>query len=119
MRQYSQWTSGVSQNAGRTLGLVQSGLAGTTFPEDGKPHLALYSSLRRGWFFGSEDFREKLLKMLSQRPARIEKANGYHGTQLNHYAEKQARTLIRAALEHFGIDQATCEVPAKGTGAKH
>ena len=82
-------------------------LAGTTFPEvDGKPRLALYSSLSRGWFFGSENFREKLLKLLSQRPARIEKANGYYGTQFNDYAEKHARTLISAALEHFGTDLA-------------
>ena len=62
-------------------------LAGTAFPEgDGKPQLAVYSSLRRGWFFGSEHFREKLLKMLARRPVRIEKANGYHGPQLSDYA---------------------------------
>ena len=94
-------------------------LAGTTFPEDhGKPHLALYSSLRRGWFFGSERFREKLLKMLVQRPARIEKANGYHGAQLNDHAEKQARALIRVALEHFGTDLATLRAARKGDWRK-
>jgi putative transposase len=94
-------------------------LAGTTFPEDdGKPHLALYSSLRRGWFFGSENFREKLLKMLSQRPTRIEKANGYHGAQLNDYGEKQARALIRAALEHFGTNLAAFRETRKGDWRK-
>jgi putative transposase len=93
-------------------------LAGTTFPDHSKPHLALYSSLRRGWFFGSEDFREKLLKMLSQRPARIEKANGYHGTQLNDYAEKQARALIRAALEHFRVELTTLRRARKGDWRK-
>ena len=44
------------------------GLAGTTFPEgDGRPELAVYSSLRRGWFFGSEKFREKLLGIFRSR----------------------------------------------------
>jgi hypothetical protein len=72
-----------------------------------KPELAVYSSLRRGWFFGSERFREKLLKMLAKRPGRIEKANGYHGAQLHDYAERRAHGLIRAALEQFGTDLAS------------
>jgi hypothetical protein len=42
--------------------------------------------------------------MLAKRPARIEKANGYHGPQLSDYAEKRALGLIRAAVEHFGTD---------------
>ena len=75
-------------------------LAGTTFPEgNGQPQLAVYSSLRRGWLFGSEQFREKLLRMLAKRPTQIERANGYHGPQLNDYAEKRARGLIRAGLD--------------------
>jgi putative transposase len=94
-------------------------LAGTTFPAgDGKPELAVYSSLRRGWFFGSERFRDKLLKMLAKRPGRIEKANGYHGPQLNDYAERRARRLIRAALEHFGIDLGTLRRARKGDWRK-
>jgi hypothetical protein len=94
-------------------------LAGTAFPEgDGKPQLAVYSSLRRGWFFGSEHFREQLLKMLARRPVRIEKANGYHGPQLSDYAEKRARALIREALEHFGIDLVTLRRARKGDWRK-
>ncbi|MGA7880163.1 MAG: hypothetical protein WBL40_22670 [Terrimicrobiaceae bacterium] len=37
--------------------------------------------------------------MLAKRPERIEKANSYHGPQLNDYAEKRARGLIRMTLE--------------------
>jgi REP-associated tyrosine transposase len=93
--------------------------AGTIFAEgDGKPQLAVYSSLHRGWFFGSESFREKLLKMLAKRPTRIEKANGYHGPQLNDYAEKRAGDLIGAALEHFGIDLFTLQQARKGDWRK-
>ncbi len=93
--------------------------AGTTFPEgDGQPQLAVYSSLRRGWLFGSEHFREKLFRRLAKRPTRIEKANGYHGPQLNDYAEKRARALIRAGLEHFGTDLATLPRARKGDWRK-
>ena len=74
----------------------------------------MYSSLRRGWFFGSETFREKLLGMLAKRSGEIEKANGYHGPQLNDNAERRARGLIRAALEHFGTDLATLRRARKG-----
>ncbi len=94
-------------------------VAGTTFPEDdGKPKLAVHSSLRRGWFFGSERFREQLLRMLAKRPARIEKANGDHGAQFNDYAERRARRLMRAALEHFGTDLATLRRAPKGDWRK-
>jgi hypothetical protein len=56
--------------------------------------------------------------MLAKRPRRIEKANGYHGAQLNDYAESRARGLIRAALEHFGTDLATLRRARKGDGRK-
>jgi putative transposase len=90
-------------------------LAGTSFPDgDGKPELAVSSSLRRGWLFASERFREKLLRMLAKRAGRIEKANGYHGPQLNDYGEKRAGALIRAALEHFGTDLPNAPTGAQG-----
>jgi hypothetical protein len=59
-------------DAGSFSACWSSGWTGTTFPEgDGKPQLAVYSSLRRGWFFGSEHFREELLKMLAKRPREL------------------------------------------------
>jgi hypothetical protein len=77
----------------------------------------VYSSLQRGWFFGSEHCREELLKMLAERPVRIEKANGYYGPQLNDYAERRAKALIRAALEQFGTDLPTLRQLAREIGA--
>ena len=56
--------------------------------------------------------------MLARRPARIEKANGYHGPQLSDNAEKRARALIRAALEHFGVDLETLRRARKGDWRK-
>jgi hypothetical protein len=42
----------------------------------------------------------------SPKDPRLEKANDYHGPQLNDYAEKCARALTRAASGHFGTDLA-------------
>ena len=36
-------------------------------PGEGKPNLAVHSALRRGWFFGSQAFREMLLKLAAAK----------------------------------------------------
>ena len=95
------------------------GKAGATFAEgEGKPELAVHSALRRGWFFGSQKFREKLLKLLKKRDARIQKAHGYHGPQLHDYGEERARALIRAGLEHFAMDAEELKRARKGDWRK-
>ena len=93
--------------------------AGTTFPEsDGQPQLAVYSSLRRGWLFGSEKFREKLLRRLAKRPARIEKANGYYGPQLNDYAENGRAASFGRPWNTLGRIWQPCDGHAREIGAK-
>ena len=39
---------------------------------EGKPELALHSALRRGWFFGSQEFREMLLYSTRFRPVFVQ-----------------------------------------------
>ena len=52
--------------------------AGKEFSEgEGKPKLSVYSSLQRGWFFGSQEFKEELLKRLKGIVPRS-KAGGPH-----------------------------------------
>ena len=80
--------------------------AGAVYSEgEGRPQLAVHSELRRGWFFGSQEFREKLLQLgsgkLKQRAAC--KADGYHGADLRDHGENQAHRLIQAGLQHFQI----------------
>ena len=78
--------------------------AGTTFSGGNeKPDLAVYSSLRRGWLFGSQGFRESMLGLLEGRGKKIKKANGYHGTQLSYHGERRARALIAAGLKAYGL----------------
>ena len=104
---------------GKRVDWRNPGKAGATFAEgEGKPELAVHSALRRGWFFGSQKFREKLLKLLKKRDARIQKANGYHGPQLHDYGEKRACALIRAGLEHFAMDAEELKRVRKGDWRK-
>ena len=63
----------------------------------------MYSSLRRGWLFGSQDFRERMLKLLEKGGTRLKKADGYNGDQLNDHGERRARALIEAGLSVFGM----------------
>ncbi|MGB8464163.1 MAG: transposase [Terrimicrobiaceae bacterium] len=47
--------------------------AGAVYSEgEGKPELALHSALRRGWFFGSQEFREMLLYSTRFRPVFVQ-----------------------------------------------
>ena len=78
--------------------------AGAVWSEaEGLPKLAVHSSLRRGWFFGSQAFKETLLGAadgkLRERAGR--KADGYHGSDLRDHREKMAGALIQAGLQYF------------------
>ncbi len=93
--------------------------AGTTFSQGkDKPELAVYSALRRGWLFGSQKFRERVLKLAEKKKVEIRKANGYYGTQLQDFGEKRARALIRAGLEHFEMDRKSLKQAPKGDWRK-
>jgi len=93
--------------------------AGTTFSAGKEtPELAVYSSLRRGWLFGSQEFREKMLKLLEKGGKKIRKANGYHGEQLNDHEERRARSLIEAGLKVFEMSEEELKKQPKGDWRK-
>jgi len=82
--------------------------AGTAYSEgEGRPELAVHSALRRGWFFGSQKFREKLLKLGAGRfPMRAsQKADGCHGQAARDHGEKRAKELLAAGLQYFQVGQ--------------
>lgn len=62
--------------------------------------LSLLSSIRRGWYFGSQEFREKLLRLsgddLAAKTAKT--ADGYGGSQMQEeWSETRANTAGIAA----------------------
>jgi len=93
--------------------------AGTAFPEaGGRTRLSVHSSLRRGWLFGSQEFREGLVKLMKRREIQIEKANGYHGPQLTDHSEERAVRLLAAGLEYYKVDIKTLRSAKKGDQRK-
>ena len=97
------------------------GRAGAVYSEgEAKPDLAVYSALRRGWFFGSQEFREMLLKLAAKTLAgrAKRKADGYQGAELRDHGKRRAERILQAGLEHFGIGRAELRSTAKGDWRK-
>lgn len=61
--------------------------------------------LRRGWCFGAEAFRERMLKLAGGRIANRGKrrADGYRGGEVRDHGLGRAARLLEAGLEEFGL----------------
>ena len=73
--------------------------------EEGKP-------LRRGWFIGSGDFRERLEQMASMVVGKW-KRKSFHGEVLNAHDEGEARRLLERAVNCLGIELKAVEAMRK------
>ena len=87
--------------------------------EDGT-EVAARVAMRRGWFFGSQEFREKLTKLVGGRiDARVAKrADGYHGPEVREHGERMAEGIVAAGLEVLGIGLEELRAEAKGDWRK-
>jgi putative transposase len=82
------------------------GQAGLSFAAgEGKKPLALGVTLRRGWFFGTQEFGEKLKSLWSDRLERkvSKRRDGYTGREMTEHGQRQAETLVACGLAHFGL----------------
>jgi putative transposase len=75
-------------------------------PEDWK-------KLRRGWCWGGEDFREKLLGLLGE-----EAGEHHYGEEIEESVEAKAERLVREELAKAGWKQKDLELRRKGDGVK-
>jgi len=77
------------------------GSAGDELPEC----QSLQTSFRRGWYFGSEAFREKLLELLgsSMEDLSTECQKGYGGGQVRDHGQREAERLIQLAKQVLGV----------------
>ena len=95
--------------------------AGAVYSErEGKPELAVRSTLRRGWFFGSQQFREMLLKLAAKTLAgrAKRKADGYQGAELSDHGERRAERILESGLEYFGVSREELRSAAKADWRK-
>ena len=82
--------------------------AGVVFgSEQRRPDLSVHAALRRGWFFGSQAFRENLmskLKIKLDEGGRL-KANGYNGPEIKDHGQDVAERLAAAGCEYFELKE--------------
>ena len=84
----------------------------------GKPKLAVYSSLQRGWFFGSQHFKEQLLERLKGIVPQKKPGGRIDATLRKDHGERRGNELIRAGLTVFGISAEDLRAEAKGDWRK-
>ena len=66
---------------------------------------SLQSHLRKGWYWGTQEFSENILKAFGQKIAEGENRN-YQSSQLSKaHAEDNAEQIIRRACQHFGLKE--------------
>ncbi len=66
---------------------------------------SLQSTFQRGWYFGAETFREKLLKLLGKAPPDLsgDRQKGLGGAQTRDYGIVEARRIIGVAEKEFDL----------------
>ena len=81
---------------------MQAGLVFSS--EERRPELSVHAALRRGWFFGSQAFREKLMAKLKVKleEGGRRSANGYHGPEIKDHGHEVAERLATAGCGYFG-----------------
>jgi hypothetical protein len=97
---------------------TQAGLVFSS--EQRRPELSVHAALRRGWFFGSQAFRENLmakLKMMLEEGGR-QSANGYHGPEIKDHGQAVAESLATAGCGYFQLSEADLGALPKGDKKK-
>src|SRR4051812_19861895 len=79
----------------------------------------LRASIERGWYFGSEAFRNWLLgKARVALGQRSERKQNYHGPEIHDHGEREARRIIAQRLVEAGLQSLDLERLAKGDPRK-
>lgn len=95
-------------------GELKAGLANP----DTDPELSLQTTIRRGWYFGPQAFKDRLLAMLEEDgEARRREADGYHGDQRRDYSLFFAQAVIRAGCLRYGVSLS--ELRARKANDRH
>ena len=79
---------------------ARRGVTVPVLPED----QSLQSTLRRGWYWGSEQFQAFLLKKLDAEA--IRRNRNYQSTQMGRdHAQAEAERIVRDGLQRFGLSE--------------
>ena len=81
---------------------------------------SLQATLKRGWYFGAQEFRDKLLARLETGKANLERktARRYTSGELKAYDEQVAETIVCAGLKELGLERSELAGLPKNAPAK-
>jgi hypothetical protein len=95
-----------AQSAAEKAGLVEI---------DGQ---GLQSTLRRGWYFGNQAFRERLLKLADGALKKKASNPNYQGKELRDHGEKRGEAIVKKGLRLTGLKEIDLDVLPKGDARK-
>lgn len=78
----------------------------------------LQATLRRGWYFGNQQFRETLLGMAKAVIKKKVKNHNYCGEELKEHGEQRAEKIVKKGLRLCELKEAELEMIAKGDSRK-
>lgn len=66
---------------------------------------SLHSTLRRGWYWGSQEFREHLLDAFGSKAQEKKNRDAHSSSLVKDYGEKEAERIVQEATKHFGAPE--------------
>ncbi len=74
----------------------------------------LNNTLRRGWYWGSENFREKLLGLLERQIVKAQNRNFRSSEQNKAHGEAEAQRLLGLGMDALGLSDSDIRRPVRG-----
>jgi putative transposase len=74
--------------------------------EGGKIDDAAVAAIRRGWYLGSESFKDRLLKLFDPESGKAPSGRSRTGREIRDHGEKEAERLVRAGIRALGAPSA-------------
>lgn len=78
----------------------------------------LQATLRRGWYFGNQQFREELLDLVEVIIKQKAKNHNYCGDELKSHGEQRAEAIVKKGLRLCGLKENELGLIAKGDARK-
>jgi len=85
---------------------------------EGKTKLAVYSTLKRGWFFGSQKFKERLVRIMEKRASGGGSRSGMEAAAAEDHGKWRAQRIMEAGLAVFDVTMPELRRTAKSDWRK-
>jgi len=66
---------------------------------------SLQSTLRRGWYWGAQNFREQLLERFGREAKTKRNRDDKSSPMMREFGVREAEAIIEEAVKHFGAEE--------------